>query len=253
MDGRSANKIEPLTKTVLEVPIPPPKPDGTKPDLCVTHLLGDYPLETHVFISLLHHKTLYVYTEKYIWRVNEGKIALMNLRKAALDEALSAYKKGDYAAAYKKLKFLALGDSNAQWLLGSLYEFGKGVPMDLAEAAKWYRYAAELGNPVGEFRVGMMCQKGEGVPQDYAEASMWLRKSAEKRFGEAQHNLGVMYANGQGVPVDYIQAHMWLSLAAAQGNADAQKELDSVARRMSQADIAEAQRLTREWKPKGKD
>ncbi len=254
MDGRSASRVEPLTKTVLEVPIPLPKPDGTKPDLVVTHLLGDYPLETHVFTSLLHHKALYVGTEKYIWRINEGKISLVNLRKAAHDEALSAYKKGDYATANKKLRFLAvLGDSDAQWLVGSLYEFGKGVPKDFTEAARWYRYAAQLGNPVGEFRVGMMYQKGEGAPQDYAEASMWFRKSAEKGFEEAQLNLGAMCAKGQGVPLDYIQAHMWLSLAAAKGSADAQKELNSLAGRMSPSDIDEAQRLARDWKPKGKD
>lgn len=81
MDGQVADKVEPLTKAVLEVPIPTSKLDGTRPDMFVTHLLGDYPLETHVFISLLHHKTLYVLTEKYIWRISEGKISLVDFKK----------------------------------------------------------------------------------------------------------------------------------------------------------------------------
>jgi hypothetical protein len=58
-----------------------------------------------------------------------------------------------------------------------------------------------------------------------------------------------MYANGQGVPQDYVAAHMWLNLAAAQGNANASESRDIVANRMTPEQIAEAQRLAREWTP----
>ena len=91
------------------------------------------------------------------------------------------------------------------------------------------------------------------VPEDYAVASTWLRKSAGKDFPEAQSALGTMYTEGQGVLRDFVQAHMWLSSAFAHGDADAQKRLDSVAWRMSPTEIAEAQRLAKEWKPKGRD
>jgi uncharacterized protein len=57
-----------------------------------------------------------------------------------------------------------------------------------------------------------------------------------------------MYAKGQGVPQDYVSAHMWYSLAAAEGLTDAAKERDTVAAQMTPAQIAEAQRLAREWK-----
>ena len=65
----------------------------------------------------------------------------------------------------------------------------------------------------------------------------------------AQFNLGAMYANGQGVPQDYVRAHMWFNLSAAQGNQGAAKNRDIAARRMTPAQIAEAQKLAREWKP----
>ncbi|MSP50530.1 MAG: sel1 repeat family protein, partial [Alphaproteobacteria bacterium] len=89
-----------------------------------------------------------------------------------------------------------------------------------------------------------------GVPQDYAEAVMWYRKAADQGEADAQTNLGINYANGQGVPQDYVQAHKWFNLAAAKGNINAVKNRDIVAAKMTPAQIAEAQKLAREWKPK---
>jgi uncharacterized protein len=43
---------------------------------------------------------------------------------------------------------------------------------------------------------------------------------------------------------------MWFNLSAAQGNQTAAKNQDNVARRMTPTQIAEAERLAREWKPK---
>ena len=63
-------------------------------------------------------------------------------------------------------------------------------------------------------------------------------------------HLGVMYAEGRGVPQDYVRAHMWFSLSAAQGEQKAAKTLIEMAeRQMTPAQITEAQKLAREWKP----
>ena len=56
-----------------------------------------------------------------------------------------------------------------------------------------------------------------------------------------------MYVNGEGVPQDYVQAHMWFNLAAAQGNAKAVGNRDIAAKKMTPAQIAEAQQLARDW------
>ena len=73
----------------------------------------------------------------------------------------------------------------------------------------------------------------------------------------AQFNLGTMYYEGKGVPQDYIQAHMWSNLAAsrfsasrADGRDFSVKLRDIAASKMTPEQIAEAQRLAREWKPK---
>ena len=85
---------------------------------------------------------------------------------------------------------------------------------------------------------------------DYAAALRLWRPIAEQGDASAQYNLGQMYRNGQGVPQDYIQAHMWFNLATAQNDANAAKNRDIVAAKMAPAQIAEAQKMAREWKPK---
>jgi len=69
----------------------------------------------------------------------------------------------------------------------------------------------------------------------------------------AQYDLGVMYANGRGVPQDYIQAHKWLNLAATHGDADAIAARDSIVKLMSPVEVAETQKLAREWKSRQRE
>ncbi len=124
-----------------------------------------------------------------------------------------AYERGDYATALRGFRPLAeQGDATAQYNLGYMYHYGLGVPQNSAEAAKWYGRAADQGD------------------------------------ANAQYKLGSMYFSGQGVPVDYVVAYMWLNLSAAQGletSAMLRKILtESI---MTPAQIAEAQRMAREW------
>ena len=88
---------------------------------------------------------------------------------------------------------------------------------------------------------------------DYDTALKELRPLAEQGHAEAQYNLGYMYYKGQGLPQNYIQAYMWASLAAGQGYELAAKGLEILEKEMTPAQIAEAQRLAREWKAKGKN
>ena len=125
------------------------------------------------------------------------------------------------------------------------------MPQDYTEAAKLYRLAADQGTPVAQSNLGPMYQSGRGVPRSYPEAVMWFRRAADQGDAEAQSNLGVMYSEGQGLPQDYVQAFMWLDIAAAQnGSIRIKNNRDIVSERMTAAQIAEAQKLAREWKPK---
>lgn len=94
-----------------------------------------------------------------------------------------------------------------------------------------------------------MSAEGQGVQQDYAEAAKWYRLAAQRGSADSQNNLGVLYTNGQGVPQDQVAAHMWFNLAAAHGNEHAVQNRDRAVAKMSPDQIAEAQRLARDWKP----
>ncbi len=67
-----------------------------------------------------------------------------------------------------------------------------------------------------------------------------------------QFNFWGMYYEGKGLPRDYVLAHAWPNLAAAQGNDNAIKNREILETLMTPAQIAQAQRLAREWEPKGK-
>jgi len=92
---------------------------------------------------------------------------------------------------------------------------------------------------------------------DYGKAFRLMKPLAEQGYPKPQHDLGVMYAKGQGVPQDYVQAYMWFSLAASRFPASEGKRrqkalgnMDLAASKMTPDQIAKAQRLAREWKPK---
>jgi len=72
---------------------------------------------------------------------------------------------------------------------------------------------------------------------------------AEARCGRADalYNLGLAYSTGQGVDVDFVAAHKWFNLAALKGVEMAKSWRAQLAREMSTGQIAEAQRLAREW------
>ena len=95
---------------------------------------------------------------------------------------------------------------------------GTGHLKNPAEAAKYYRQAAELGYPRAQNILGQAYIKGRGVPADYDQALHWFRKAADQNFSDAQYNLGLMYAKGHGVPKDFIEARRWWGMAAEQGN-----------------------------------
>ncbi len=87
---------------------------------------------------------------------------------------------------------------------------------------------------------------------DYATELKKLRPLAEQGDANMQFNLGLMYARGRGVPRDYAEAVRWYRQAAAQGDKRAPKRRDRPAKKMTPAQVAETQRLAREWRAKSK-
>jgi TPR repeat protein len=116
------------------------------------------------------------------------------------------------------------------------------------------RAKAEQGDASAQNSLGFMYSNGQGVPQNYAETVKWYRLAAEQGDADAQYNLGLMYANGEGVPQDYAEVIKWVNLAASTSQGETNEKYAKlrklIAEKMTPAQIAEAQRLAREWKPK---
>lgn len=142
------------------------------------------------------------------------------------------------------------GFSIAQNNLGSMYRFGEGVSKDYDKSMKWYLKSAAQGNATAQFNIGAMHERGDGVPRDSIEAVKWYRRAAEQGHEFAQNNLGAMYADGIGLPKSRVDAYKWFNLAAANGHANARRNLVEIEKDLTSNEIAEAQRLTRAFRPR---
>lgn len=97
-----------------------------------------------------------------------------------------SYLKGDYQAAYEEwLPLAELGDAEAQYNLGVMYDEGAGIEQDLSRAAEWYRKAAEQGFVDAQINLGMLYYHGQGFTRDHDEAAKWFERAAGQGDREA--------------------------------------------------------------------
>jgi hypothetical protein len=134
------------------------------------------------------------------------------------EQSISAYKHRDYPTALAGFKKLAdQGNADAQYILGVMYERGKGVLKDPEQAAAWHRKAAEKGISNAQFNLAAMYAEGRGVPKDDQQAMAWYRKAAEQGDAEAQFSLGQMYDSDQGLSKGAREPPAWYRKAVEQG------------------------------------
>ncbi len=140
--------------------------------------------------------------------------------------------------------------ASAQYNLGVCYYIGQGVAKDAVEAVNWIRKAAEQNHAEAQYNLGIRYDGGLGVAKDDVEMVKWYRKAANQNHARAQYNLGGRYVNGRGVAKDYVEGYEWWLLAAAQGDKDAKKVVTILENKMSREQIAEGQKLARNFKPR---
>lgn len=159
---------------------------------------------------------------------------------------VAAARAGDYTVAMREWRPLADGgNAEAQFNLGLLHENGLGVPIDKAEAARWFRRAAEQEDRLAQAYLAEMYGKGLGVPRDDAEALRWFRRAAEHGHAPSQHNVGLFYATGRGVEPNEVEAYAWLTVAQENGGGPADL-LDLLTKNMSEGNLDKARVLAAE-------
>ena len=107
--------------------------------------------------------------------------------------------------------------------------------------------AAEQGEAKAQYKLGFMYGNGQGTPQDYKQALYWYTKAAEQGNSDAQSQLGDMFYLGQGTLKDSVVAYAWYNVASAQGNESATKNRGIIEEKMTPKQIAEAQKLSKEY------
>lgn len=111
--------------------------------------------------------------------------------------------------------------------------------------------SAEQGDAEAQFMIGSLYAEGTAVDQDFVEAARWFRRSADQGYAQSFLPLASAYFNGQGVPQDFVSAHLWFNIAAARLTGDdralAVEQRTLVQTQMSESQVAEAQRLARQW------
>ena len=136
-------------------------------------------------------------------------------------------------------------------LTGCTSVFGQDeTPNPTQEQVRENIRKAEQGDAKAQSVLGLTYSLGLGVPQDSQEAVKWYRRAAEQGYAHGQFSLGVMYYFAEGVPKDHVLSYKWFNLSAAQGNKNSAELRDVLATEMTPSQIAEAQRLAKEFKPK---
>ncbi len=176
------------------------------------------------------------------------------------------------------------GDPLALFEVGAVYTEGRGVKIDLAEAAKWYQRAADAGVVPAEYRLASLYEKGTGVARDltkartlyqqaaekgnasamhnlavmlassgdaapdFAGAGKWFAMAADRGIRDSQFNLAILYARGNGVKQDLEESYKWFAIAARDGDSDAGQKRDEVAKALSADQLKSAKAKFEAWK-----
>lgn len=128
-------------------------------------------------------------------------------------------------AAYWYRKAADQGDPDAENQLGYFYTWGIGVARDDAEAFRWFARAAGSGCPAAKLNLAVMYYQGVGTPRDLTLALQLLNELADKQYARAEAYLGIIYTTGADVSQNTAAGEKWLSRAAREKNPEAEYAL----------------------------
>lgn len=152
-------------------------------------------------------------------------------------------------------------DAEVQFSLGLQCASRADAAKDYAQAADWYRKAAEQNHGLAQFNLGTMYANGQGVDKDDVQSAIWFSRSANLGDAGSQYNLGKscqrasMDGSPDNAPEARIEAYKWYQLSAAQGYKKSEGAYITLTFKMTHADVAEANKrvaeftVTKELKP----
>lgn len=109
-------------------------------------------------------------------------------------------------------KAAGAGNVQAQSEIASFYEYGIGVRADLTRAFHWFQLASASGLPAAKVNLGVCYLKGIGIAPRPATARSLFLQAAKKGYGPGATFIGLMEYFGMGTPVDKAAAERWFTL-----------------------------------------
>lgn len=159
----------------------------------------------------------------------------------------------DIPRGFAWLEWAAAGNQpQALFALANAYELGRGIGRDPKKALDFYRRAAMAGHAEAENAVGTFHLYGaHGLKEDPAEAAKWFRRAAERNNPAGAFNLATLLWRGQGVAKNATEAYRWFATAGLYGD-DAMINrvtgiLFQLEEQMTEADIQKAQDSVPDW------
>jgi TPR repeat protein len=156
----------------------------------------------------------------------------------------------DFAATKTRAE---AGDVQAQNVLGEIYAEGKQVRGNYAEAAKWYRAAAEKGFQGladAQYNIAGMYGLGRGVGRNPKEALRYYNLAAEQGDALSRYNLAERYERAKDVKEDLVEAYKWHTLAADVGFKDGVVGKKTLEGKLNSQQLAEARKRIEEYRAK---
>ncbi|MGB3810426.1 MAG: tetratricopeptide repeat protein [Parvibaculum sp.] len=148
---------------------------------------------------------------------------------SAFESGIEAYRTGDIAGAVGDWeKASDGGHPMAAYLLGQLYEQGRGVEQSAATSFHYYQVAAAAGQAQAGVKVGLIYRDGNkalGIKRNYEKALENFEKGAAESWPESQYYLADMYRRGLGTPANRSESMRWLILASKKHHAPSLLEL----------------------------
>ena len=122
------------------------------------------------------------------------------------------------------------GDAEAQFVLGRMYNSGRGKRENPRNAAKWFREAAKQGHVEAIYCLAAMIDIGRGESKNSKQAIKWYKKAAEAGHADAMYSLSKMYDEGRGVQRNAKKAKDWYKKAVVQWDRTSKTSDGSVVR-----------------------
>lgn len=116
------------------------------------------------------------------------------------------------------------GDLSSTFYYGKLLYEGKGIATDKQQGVIYLLKAAEANFPQAQYEVAKCYASGEGITKNAEQAARWYKKAAANGVSNAQYSLALCYINGEGTERNYDEAIYWLGEAAPKGHTRAFKK-----------------------------